>query len=375
MRANKILRGEAIFCKKRDNNTAAGVITMSGKRFEWVDSLRGVAMIAIICGHPAANPGMLSSLCYSFHVPLFFMISGALFHAEKYRKFIDCLKKYFASLLLPYFLLYSINIPLWYINWRVIGDSSSSGDSILAGLYYANQLLKPMANGALWFLPTLFLTTVATWLVYRVLEKDEEGCLNPLVVALVCLCVGCFLKICDIKTLPWTLNAVPLCMFFFLLGGGLMPYAIKLSNSMASAPRNQKLRIAVLGIVIALLGLIVAMYSVHISGENVSLMRNDVGLPPIGLMAAVVISSGIAMVLIASPTCQALRWFGSNTLGSLAFHVPVMRFIENGLNNIFDISPQPVLVALVVIALMFPINWLINRYTPVLVGKTPISFN
>ena len=65
---------------------------MSTKRIDWIDSLRGVAMIAIILGHPSDNPGWLTALCYSFHVPLFFMISGALFHPEKCETFAACLK-------------------------------------------------------------------------------------------------------------------------------------------------------------------------------------------------------------------------------------------------------------------------------------------
>ena len=343
---------------------------MSTKRIDWIDSLRGVAMIAIILGHPSDNPGWLTALCYSFHVPLFFMISGALFHPEKCETFAACLKKYSVSLLLPYFLLYSVNIPLWYINWRLIGDSVATGDELLAGLYYGNQLLKPMVNGALWFLPTLFLTTVASWVFWRLFGVSHNALRSGMLGS---FAVGIAVNILDLHTLPWTLDAVPICVFFFMLGKALMPHASKQSNSVDSMSHEIKSKTFAFGIATIVFGLAAAAYSVHTTGENVSLVRNDLGLIPVGVLAAAVISIGIAVVLIVLPNSRVLCWFGGNTLGSLAFHVPVMRFIENSLNNILNIPPQPVFVALAVIALMFPINWLVNRYAPVLVGKTRIS--
>lgn len=345
---------------------------MSTKRIAWIDSLRGVAMIAIILGHPSGNPGKLTALCYSFHVPLFFMISGALFHPEKCGTLAACLKKYSTSLLLPYFMLYSVNIPLWYINWRLIGDSAANGDALLAGLYYGNQLLRPMVNGALWFLPTLFLTTVASWILWRLFGESR----NVLRICVLCsLVTGITVSSLGFRTLPWTLDAVPMCMFFFLLGKELMPYADSLSRYVSEASRSKRKEVFIVGVAVIAFGLASAMYSAQISGENVSLLRNDIGLIPVGVLAAAIISVGIAVVLIVLPMTRMLCWFGSNTLGSLAFHVPVMRFIENILRYVLCIPVQPIPVALAVIALMFPINWLVNRYAPVLVGKVKISIN
>lgn len=48
------------------------------KRYGWIDSLRGIAMIAIVMGHPTHTPVALGELLYSFHVPLFFYLVGSL---------------------------------------------------------------------------------------------------------------------------------------------------------------------------------------------------------------------------------------------------------------------------------------------------------
>ena len=75
---------------KLSSNTA---ITHSGvQRIQWVDSLKGLAMCLVILGHitqkyhsfdlyPISTNtiGTVERLIYSFHMPLFMMISGYLF--------------------------------------------------------------------------------------------------------------------------------------------------------------------------------------------------------------------------------------------------------------------------------------------------------
>ena len=48
------------------------------QRIEWIDALRGLGMIFVIVGHMTV-PDLVHRLAYSFHMPLFFAISGFLY--------------------------------------------------------------------------------------------------------------------------------------------------------------------------------------------------------------------------------------------------------------------------------------------------------
>ena len=72
------------------------------KRIEWIDALRGIGLFFVVLGHSFGyrwDPVRL--WIYSFHMPLFFFISGLTFRDESGQFFRFVLKKA-KGLLLPY---------------------------------------------------------------------------------------------------------------------------------------------------------------------------------------------------------------------------------------------------------------------------------
>lgn len=84
------------------------------KRESWIDICKGIAIIFVVMGHVVSsfhNSGLLKEatafnyvgkLIYSFHMPLFFMISGLLFTKSKQSPLGQCLKKKIAAYGIPY---------------------------------------------------------------------------------------------------------------------------------------------------------------------------------------------------------------------------------------------------------------------------------
>ena len=80
------------------------------KRIDWIDMAKGYGMLFVIMAH--CDVGVLGLWMYTFHLPLFFMLSGYTFsHKENVK---DFLLKKCRTMLVPYFLL---GIPMILYEW------------------------------------------------------------------------------------------------------------------------------------------------------------------------------------------------------------------------------------------------------------------
>lgn len=130
---------------------------VSDERIQYIDIAKGIAMILIIAGHSVCA-GYVQNAIYSFHVPLFFFVSGYFF---KKRNFSDLVARNTKRLLVPYFvtcsLLVACNIckAIAGKGWGLVSDS------IIAAFYCCGEYMdygfvRIPSCGVLWFLPALF---------------------------------------------------------------------------------------------------------------------------------------------------------------------------------------------------------------------------
>lgn len=133
---------------------------MQSERVHWIDIARGIGIIFIIYAH------MLGSkdpryLFYSFHIPLFFFLSGVVYNHRKYGNFVAFFKKSTKGLLIPYFIFAFIFFILWVIGLKTTNIFSPEVIRQFLSIFYANSNNGLMVfNDVLWFLPTLFVTRI-----------------------------------------------------------------------------------------------------------------------------------------------------------------------------------------------------------------------
>lgn len=53
------------------------------KRIDWIDVAKGVGIFLMVMGH-TSMPDAVNRWIYSFHMPLFFLLSGLVFNPGKY---------------------------------------------------------------------------------------------------------------------------------------------------------------------------------------------------------------------------------------------------------------------------------------------------
>ncbi len=127
-----------------------------------VDIAKGLGILFVIGGHCAFEIPDFPS--YSFHIPLFYFISGFFIHSYISRKptCTQFVKKRFDSLLVPYFIY---NIIFGFVTYLLgfIGILNIAG-GFFDLLSFRNLVLEPFISGhqyqislALWFVPSLFL--------------------------------------------------------------------------------------------------------------------------------------------------------------------------------------------------------------------------
>ena len=107
---------------------------------------------------------------YIFHMPLFIFVSGALFYKECIRediKFDDIIRKKFKRLIIPYI--------VYGVTYNIIIKTLAKF-YVLKNVPYAviaETLLGMNITQHIWFLPTLFITTIIFYIVFNgLLNKD-----------------------------------------------------------------------------------------------------------------------------------------------------------------------------------------------------------
>lgn len=135
------------------------------KRIRYIDIAKGIAIICIILGHLGSSE--INRIVYTFHVPIFFLISGYFFNDRKSIK--EVVKSKAKTLLAPYAFTCGVIILLATLEGMFIGNPLGNARENFvywvyasiygAGDYYSKPFTIP-AIGAIWFLWALFWSNI-----------------------------------------------------------------------------------------------------------------------------------------------------------------------------------------------------------------------
>lgn len=142
--------------------------TKSNKtRYDWIDTLKLIGIFYIYLGHFGKNAGQLYPFVFSFHVPLFFFISGIFATApENNRDLLKVVIKSFKTIVIPYFMFCIISLVFYTIRFQ--WDASTLLDSAISAL---KGIRGKVFAESLWFLPCLFVVIIYHSALYRLLKS------------------------------------------------------------------------------------------------------------------------------------------------------------------------------------------------------------
>lgn len=193
---------------------------MKTKRLNVIDVAKGIGIILVVFAHVNYQPNLLTMI-YSFHMPLFFIISGILFDKNKHADFKAFIVRRFKTLFVPYVLFEIFSIGCLYLAERAYAPWQLFDVTKERYLEYFSQILisnwsRTHVNQPLWFIPCLLLVEI----LYFFIVKMDKKLIIPTCALLAC--VGWVLESgllpFDNKTLPWSLDSALIALAFYAIG-------------------------------------------------------------------------------------------------------------------------------------------------------------
>lgn len=332
-------------------------------RIQWLDVLKCLTMLLVVVGHASKGdtPDTYRYYIYSFHMPLFFIISGMTFYLQCQKReftFKTLAQNKAKGLVWPYFALSFLTIPFWFINYRVIGYRDQSLGNLIYGIFYSHQHHVLSPSNAMWFCVTLFLTLLVFWLINKWVDGSESKLI--LVVSVIAL-AGYWLSFVKVGIyLPWHIDTVTIALIFVLMGWLLIKY-IKPFLSMIGNKHRQLIWLTCAFVI----GFLCARYNVKIS-----MALNHYG--NFILLLGGVIGFGLVCIIISMnlPSLKFFKFMGRNTIVILAFHSPVYRLLERiSTETAWMLDTHPIIMGIAVFIAMAPICYIFEKWLPWVLGR------
>lgn len=136
------------------------------KRVEWIDVAKGVGMILVIMGHCFNKETLLHNWIFSFHMPLFFVLSGYCFNLRKYENAWSLIKEKNQTLIFPFvkFWILGLTVTLIIEEWR----SDFSWKQLLIDMYSGYP--SSLHITSTWYLIALFMCALVFYIIVKLGE-------------------------------------------------------------------------------------------------------------------------------------------------------------------------------------------------------------
>jgi acyltransferase len=356
-------------------------------RLHWIDTLKGIGIILVVLAHYSL-PIAFDTYIFSFHMPLFFFISGFLFDFGKYAESASTfVKERFKSLIVPYFCFAVITCIFCFLLDELYTPEITSikffENSMLHGTSHILVAFGPAIsyNPPLWFLTCLFVTE----LLFYGLAKEYYGEPRRLVFWLIIAGVTGYLYPAYVPfRIPWNIDVALVAIVFYGAGNLFRKFAETESRSSFSLKLDSGF-IEKFSKIERYLPLIPALSSLLYLGYLLKFPTDDkVNMNVLkygdffsfylfafsGIFTSVYLSRRFV-------NSKVLEYYGRNSLIILALHFPLkdvlikLVIIILGVDNEYIHYNAGVALGLTVLSLILlvPVISTINNYFPFILGK------
>lgn len=176
-------------------------------RIQWIDAAKFIGIYCIWLGHMGEQAGLSYPFVFSFHVPLFFFLSGCV-ESLNHKDIRISIKKKTLSILIPFVIGAVVSIVYYYVKQNSVWGIRRNLLMLICG-YPRNYVT---IAGSLWFLSCLYVMEIAFEFLKRIKYKN---------IALISFCALCMIANSYIqppKGWPWNIDNM-IYHFPFYVGG------------------------------------------------------------------------------------------------------------------------------------------------------------
>ncbi len=270
------------------------------KRIEWIDTAKAVAIILVGIGHYSC-PKLLMAFIYSFHMPLFFILSGITFNTSKYT-FQQFLIRKLKTLVFPWW----IAVVLYAVFQNTCLTLGMSGVhipwiNIIPRIFWHYRV--GAYDPVYWFIPCLFVTEL---LLYWILKLCKNRT-HIFVLMLVWLGAATAYYYGVGKVLVWEIDLIPLTAFYICIGILVKEWIINFIENSAN------LKLILIGISSMAIAFILSCWNLNITGNIFGISDIRYGNMGLAVVASFAGSLGV-IVLCKYISCGLLKYIGRNSL-------------------------------------------------------------
>ena len=337
------------------------------KRVEYIDIAKGLSIFFVILGHAANNfdEPFYRVLFYTFHMPLFFMLSGILMKPKNsygLKDWKDIIRKNLLVLIVPYFIWGLLYSQFSYVNLgRIVYGSWKS-------LTNAGTLTS------LWYIPCLFLVRLevhALFAIYKKIKVDTR--ILAAISAAISFVIGFAFPYIETPGYVWCFD-----VSFIALGFVLMGYAMKdIFKKVSEWSWYWLLLGLVTSVVCLLVGTVfrreeldLVLMCGSIYGDTFWFFWNALAGSAATLFIAFISAQRNVFRLK-----ELIKYIGQNTFAIYILHKPILQKLILGFFGLFGFDAYDfwivAIASLITLVICCWLTRLIEKYIPQLLGKFP----
>ena len=326
------------------------------ERINWIDWAKVIAIAFVVFGHVPQPVGSLpiGYIC-TFHMPLFFMLSGYL--AKGCTDIHRNIRKHWHSLVLPYILYNMIFYPYWLLRHILEGGDISAVDVVLKpflGVIFL-QIETPYSttvSGVTWFLAALLAMRIALNMIYRSKHELHLMLLSSLVVAVLYVVNESNHTFNNLFTVGF-LNCYP----FYIIGHLLAKF--KILDRMGN--RNGSVCFLLVSVAIFLFANSYTEWK-GITTSYLIALTGSLGVIYVCRMLNSYTSSLLVTLSTGTIAIMGLHWM---IIGTMNYVVEKLF----GLSKVIYVFPIALMLTIAIMMAIYPFILLCSKYWPGLLGK------
>lgn len=333
------------------------------KRVEWIDMIKGFGIILVMLGH-ATFPDPIKAEIYTFHMPLFFFVSGYVFSIKKYSDFRTFLVHKLKTLILP-LMVFSSFITIIYAIVDIMKKISYKNviSNLLLNSFATIFQIRGVGRSVLWFIGCMFFCQILFYLILKIFKENNWKILISINSSL--FIIGVIYIILINVNLPYSIDVSLIAVLFFGLGYLLKKHFEKIKSYF-------KVKYITIYLII---NIIFGLLNFNTISLNIDMYRNRYGNYCFFLISAI---SGIFMCISFFKNIKEvpiISYIGKNSLIYYSFHyiifnlldfiIPKSLFVTNIIGEFFI----GIIYVILTSGILYIVSEIINKKLSFILGK------